>query len=137
MCLTSSELVCVCVCMCVCACVCVCEGTCQHGHPINPNPQIRVWIGTSQLSQNTGISPATHTIAHIITNTRPCTAEDREYAREKYSKQGFDYEAAQSPEAQKKVCRRGLRGRCLRLGLGIGFGSKDVCTPPCVVACGC
>merc|ERR1712037_65446 len=29
--------------------------------------------------------------------------EDREYAREKYSKQGFDYKAAMLPDAQKKA----------------------------------
>ena len=122
LCVRASRCVCVCVRMCACvrACVRVCACALWWAHAnmdihTIPIRKSKAWMGTGRWSQNTDLITAT-----LTRNTCPCTAEDREYAREKYSKQGFDYEKAQSPEAQKKVWCRG-KGSRLRLGFGIGF----------------
>ena len=55
------------------------------------------------LSRGLGDDVDVVTFAISDTTTGAFTPEDIEYAREKYTSQGFDYEAAKAPEAQKKV----------------------------------
>ena len=56
------------------------------------------------MEENTDLGTVTDAAAHFIdTGTETFTAEDIEYAREKFIAYGFDYEAAKAPHVQKKV----------------------------------
>ena len=74
------------------------------------------------MELNINLGTVTNTVTQVMTNTDPFTAEDVAYAREKYIGQGFDYEAAQAPDTQKKVGRLpGIKASHLQLQSEVGL----------------